>query len=42
MSAAARRQTVAGEGSMNDYEVFEVPNVLLQKGGTLPVARIAY
>ena len=27
---------------MADYEVFEVPNVLLQKGGMLPVARIAY
>ena len=27
---------------MDDYEVFEAPNVLLRKGGTLPVARIAY
>ena len=27
---------------MGDYDVFEVPNVLLQKGGMLPVARLAY
>ena len=27
---------------MSDYEVFEVPNVLLQKGGALPVVRLAY
>ena len=27
---------------MDDHKVFEVPNVMLQKGGTLPVARIAY
>lgn len=27
---------------MSDYEVFEVPNVLLQRGGLLPMARLAY
>jgi len=27
---------------MSDYQVFELPNVLLQKGGMLPVARLAY
>ncbi len=27
---------------MNDYEVLEVPNFLLQKGGILPLARLAY
>jgi hypothetical protein len=24
---------------MSDYEIFEVPNFLLQKGGILPTAR---
>ena len=27
---------------MSDFEVFEVPNFLLQKGGVLPTARLAY
>lgn len=27
---------------MSDYEVLELPNVLLQKGGLLPVARLVY
>ena len=27
---------------MSDYEVLEVPNVLLQRGGLLPMARLAY
>ncbi len=27
---------------MSDYAVLEVPNVLLQKGGMLPIARLAY
>ena len=27
---------------MSDYEVLEVPNVLLQKGGLLPLARLVY
>lgn len=27
---------------MNDYDVLEVPNFLLQKGGMLPTARLAY
>ena len=27
---------------MSDFEVFEVPDFLLQKGGVLPTARLAY
>ena len=27
---------------MSDFEIFEVPNFLLQKGGFLPTARLAY
>ena len=27
---------------MSDYQVLELPNVLLQKGGMLPTARLAY
>ena len=27
---------------MSDYEVLEVPNVQLQRGGLLPTARLAY
>ena len=27
---------------MSDFETFEAPNFLLQKGGVLPVARLAY
>ncbi len=27
---------------MSDYDVLELPNVLLQKGGMLPTARLAY
>ena len=27
---------------MSDFETFEVPNFLLQKGGLLPTARLAY
>src|SRR5260370_1080782 len=27
---------------MNDYEVFEAPGFVLQKGSALPVARLAY
>jgi homoserine O-acetyltransferase len=27
---------------MSDFEIFEVPNFLLQKGGILPAARLAY
>jgi homoserine O-acetyltransferase/O-succinyltransferase len=27
---------------MSGFETFEVPNFLLQKGGTLPTARLAY
>ena len=27
---------------MSDYDVLEVPNVLLQRGGLLPLARLVY
>ncbi len=27
---------------MSGFETFEVPNFLLQKGGVLPTARLAY
>ena len=42
MSAAVQRRTPAKEAVLSDYEMFEVPNVLLQKGGMLPTARLAY
>jgi homoserine O-acetyltransferase len=36
------RQIPVREAVMSDYETFEVQNVLLQKGGMLPIARVAY
>ena len=27
---------------MSDYKIFEIANVLLQKGGFLPTVRLAY